>query len=169
MKRRTFLYKGIAFSGMSLFFSNRLFAAANTKIDVIVDTSIINNSNINDAVEISDNRNLNVPSKPSSASSDIDQGKWVQWKPQVKKTPNNRGDQVSIDKIVKKGDPNGTSLLKGGNSHNGSNGVVKVDVRDDYVSDIWDYEIHITVKHGNDPEKSFIVDPKLRMIPPDSF
>lgn len=134
-----------------------------TQVTLTVDTLNINQSNRNDCVTFSDNRNdpAEHPGHPKDYVSTVDKGKNITWSGTPDPKSSLPADSVQIIYVLKKpGTSGGADILQ--NDYNPGDGVtVQANIKDKDQTTNESYYIVFTV--NNLTENPYIIDPQLKM------
>jgi hypothetical protein len=132
----------------------------NTTIYVTVDTENINEGNIDQNVEFSDDRNdpPQIPGNPKDYVSTISRGMKVYWRGEAKDPDS--GDIIEITGVNVKEKNGSWKLLDGVDSEPGNKGVKVGRVKGQYIKEEEPYSVRFRIE-GRKSE--FEVDPKLVM------
>lgn len=131
-----------------------------TRIYVTVDISKINEGNINQHVDFSDDRDdpPQVPGKPQDYVSTISKGMKVYWEGKAKDSGS--GDTIQITAVKSKDGGDQWRLLDNVKSESGNTGIKVGKVKDREITDPEPYYVTFTI---NEASKEYTVDPKLQM------
>lgn len=131
-----------------------------TNIKVTVDTKKINGSNVEHSVIFTDD-NGNSTGKPGNAkdfTSKVEKDKWVIWKGQAQDGKSK--DSIQILEVQRKSRDGGAEILA--STTRLQDGTVKGKIKD---KDVQGEELYdLTFSINDDPQRTYTIDPKLKML-----
>ena len=128
---------------------------------VTVNTEIITEDNVDEAVTLSDSDHTSTPGSNSQFTTKIEKGAKIKWKGTAE--DGNSGDKVKLKVIsIKNGTPR---VLEKARNRGDSSGAVNANVRSQNVTvgDEDEYEIIFEVKKQGGKKVEYKLDPKLRI------